>query len=530
MQTKNLALYLKSRLPWVLVALAIGAFAPAAAASPAHQQGKAALGSWGTYHPKGWSAGSVTRGTGYWRPGASLRVREVQRRLNRLDYASGKVDGFFGPITDAAVRRYQLDRGLELDGIVGPQTLRDLRSRTRRVQGSADRKTSGNEPQASGSKGTPAGAPRQDAAAHRAPQQEAGRSTSTPTAADRDGLDGRPWTELVLLGAGFVALLLLAGVLVIHAARAARRAATLMRARVRSARGRGGDRLYGAAYVEGLSGDERIGAFRGFAYIIRPMTSGAEQGEETTSLLVYDPSKPEPLSARLSEVTAINGQPVRPAARRGIGTEPAREAVARSEHPAVEPDRLGQPAAEIGRTASVTPLRPRRRKSRAGLQIVRRIEAPAPGRTGRSAHSRSGNGHRERSRSGTSRMSDVQGGRFPNRFRWLGARVYLADAEGIDHALTLPVELELFAESESRRWETGPLEIDEPLRVSVDDFEASVRAAVVPEWLAELAAALAEGGVAIDTDELARLPFAVERSIEVERAIAGMEAVSKRAS
>jgi hypothetical protein len=127
-------------------------------------------------------------------------------------------------------------------------------------------------------------------------------------------------------------------------------------------------------------------------------------------------------------------------------------------------------------------------------------------------------------------MSDLQGGRFPNRFRWVGARVYLADAEGVDHALTLPVELELFAESESRRWETGLLEIDEPLRVAVDDFEESVRAAVVPEWIPELAAALAEGGVMIDAEELARLPFAVERSIEVERAMAGMEAVSTLAS
>jgi putative peptidoglycan binding protein len=505
MQTKNLALCLKSRLPWVLVALAIGASAPAAAASPAHQQGKAAPGSWGTYHPKGWSAGSVTRGTGYWRPGASLRVREVQRRLNRLGYASGKVDGFFGPITDAAVRRYQVERRLELDGIVGPQTLKDLRSRTRRVQGSADRRTSGSEPQTSGSKGT------------------------TPATTDRDGWE-RPLPELLLMVAGFVALLLLGGVLAIHAVGATRRAAALIRDRVRSAQGRAGDRLYQTAYVEGLSEDERIGAFRGFAYVIRPMTSGDGPAEEATSLLVYDPSKQKPVSVRLSEITAINGQ-VRPAGARETGTEPARASVARSEHPAAKPDRLARPVAETGSpTASVTPLRSRARKSRAGLRIVRRIEAPLPRKTGRGARSGSGSGRSERSRSTNSRMSDLHGGRFPNRFRWLGARVYLADAEGVDYALTLPVEFELFAESESRRWETEMVEIDEPLRVSVDDFEGSVRAAIVPEWIPELAAALAEGGVVIDPDELARLPFAVERSIEVERAIAGMEAVSILAS
>jgi hypothetical protein len=472
MQTRKLALYVKSRLPWVLMAaLVLGASAPAAAGASPAQQRQAALGSWGTYQPKGWSAGSVTRGTGYWRPGASLRVREVQRRLNRLRYGAGKVDGFFGPITDAAVRRYQLARGLELDGIVGPQTLKDLRARTRGVRGTANRQTSGSESQSSRNRGTREAAPRQDAA-------------------DQGSSNQPALYELVLLFAGFLAILLIAGLLVTRAPRAIRRAAALMRARFKLAHARAGGDLYSTAYVEGLSTDERIGAFHGFAYTITPMTNGEEQAEEASSLLIYDPSRPKPVSARLSEITVINGQRVRSADTRPV--------------------------------ASVTPLSSRMRKSRAGLRIVRRIEAPRPANSGS-----------PRSRSGTTRMSGLHGGRFPNRFRWLGARVHLADAEGVDQTpgmLTLPVELELFAESESRRWETGLLEIDEPLRVSVGDLEESVRAAVVPEWIPELAGALAEAGVEIDTDELARLPFAVERSIEVERAIAGMEAVSTWAS
>src|ERR1043166_1207603 len=126
METKIRALNLKSRLPWFLTALLASVIpAPTATAtSPLHPQRGAAL-SWATYHPKGWSAGSVSLGTGYWRPGASRRVREVQRRLDQLGYGAGKVDGFFGPVTDASVHQFQHDRALGVDGIVGPQTLKD---------------------------------------------------------------------------------------------------------------------------------------------------------------------------------------------------------------------------------------------------------------------------------------------------------------------------------------------------------------------------------------------------------------------
>ena len=54
--------------------------------------------------PKGWSARSVGLGSGYSRPGGSDRVREVQRRLTRLGYRPGPVDGLFGPRTRAATR------------------------------------------------------------------------------------------------------------------------------------------------------------------------------------------------------------------------------------------------------------------------------------------------------------------------------------------------------------------------------------------------------------------------------------------
>src|SRR5215208_6030641 len=47
-------------------------------------------------------------------------VLEVQRKLHVT------ADGIFGPQTDAAVRRYQLSAGLDVDGIVGPNTWSSL--------------------------------------------------------------------------------------------------------------------------------------------------------------------------------------------------------------------------------------------------------------------------------------------------------------------------------------------------------------------------------------------------------------------
>jgi peptidoglycan hydrolase-like protein with peptidoglycan-binding domain len=76
-----------------------------------------------------WSAGAVARGAGYATQEGSSRVREVQRRLTRLGYAAGPVDGLFGPRTQQAATRFQARAGLTADGIVGARTLRVLRAR-----------------------------------------------------------------------------------------------------------------------------------------------------------------------------------------------------------------------------------------------------------------------------------------------------------------------------------------------------------------------------------------------------------------
>ncbi|MEX2550539.1 MAG: N-acetylmuramoyl-L-alanine amidase [Nitriliruptoraceae bacterium] len=53
-------------------------------------------------------------------------IRDLQRRLNRLGFDCGYDDGLYGPQTVAAVREFQLNTGLLVDGIVGHETIDHL--------------------------------------------------------------------------------------------------------------------------------------------------------------------------------------------------------------------------------------------------------------------------------------------------------------------------------------------------------------------------------------------------------------------
>ncbi|GAB4374416.1 MAG: hypothetical protein Kow00121_18770 [Elainellaceae cyanobacterium] len=56
----------------------------------------------------------------------SGEVVDIQRQLADLGYYNGEITGQYGPETQAAVSRFQQDRGLAVDGIVGPNTAQVL--------------------------------------------------------------------------------------------------------------------------------------------------------------------------------------------------------------------------------------------------------------------------------------------------------------------------------------------------------------------------------------------------------------------
>lgn len=51
---------------------------------------------------------------------------DIQRKLKALGFDPGALDGIPGPRTTAAVKAFQIDNRLTVDGIVGPETLRAL--------------------------------------------------------------------------------------------------------------------------------------------------------------------------------------------------------------------------------------------------------------------------------------------------------------------------------------------------------------------------------------------------------------------
>lgn len=53
-------------------------------------------------------------------------VLDIQKRLAELQYTIGDIDGKFGPATETAVKQFQTDKSLEVDGIIGNDTYQAL--------------------------------------------------------------------------------------------------------------------------------------------------------------------------------------------------------------------------------------------------------------------------------------------------------------------------------------------------------------------------------------------------------------------
>lgn len=61
--------------------------------------------------------------------GGGAMVHDIQAGLRRLGYDPGAVDGRMGPKTDAAIRKYQQDNGLTVDGQPSQAVLDSIRAK-----------------------------------------------------------------------------------------------------------------------------------------------------------------------------------------------------------------------------------------------------------------------------------------------------------------------------------------------------------------------------------------------------------------
>ncbi len=302
---------------------------------------------WATYRPSGWSAGTVGRGTGYWRAQGSLRVRGVQRRLREDGYELGSVDGLFGPRTEAAVRQFQRRHGLDVTGAVGAATLEHLRKRTARGDEGASRPD-----EASGSETT------------RSEQQPKPTvaSVTRPTPDTDEPALGRP------LGLELLALAVTMALVAVVAVALARRRQGVAPRKVASSKvvspavqSRNGepkrDVRYGPptrtlipiAYslaVEGVSSHDAVGSFAGSVHAVALPDGLKNTRDATVSVhamalsdepmpehlaakswcLVVDQTKPDPVWVRVSEIRTLQADPAAPA-RLG-STEPERSRAA----------------------------------------------------------------------------------------------------------------------------------------------------------------------------------------------------------
>ena len=76
------------------------------------------------------------------RPGdEGSAVKEMQNKLHDLGYYDGKINGIYSSLTSDAVRAFQSNNGLKVDGIAGKDTLKKMFSSSAKAAGSASNTT-----------------------------------------------------------------------------------------------------------------------------------------------------------------------------------------------------------------------------------------------------------------------------------------------------------------------------------------------------------------------------------------------------
>jgi DNA invertase Pin-like site-specific DNA recombinase len=209
----------------------------------------------------------------------SAAVRGVQRVLRSRGYSLGRpgVDGRFGPLTDAAVRRFQTDSGLAADGIVGPKTRKLVGRIERRQQRSSSTRRTGSRTKKST---TPKLVTTSPPATQAAPAD-----TNNDQSTDAGSL------VVIALAAAVAAFC------------AAIVASVLRRPERRPAGGPTVVPLSQQLYLEGHSADEAVADFRGHAIATSVASEPGEAPDKgKTWYLVDDVRKPAPVWVRGKDV------------------------------------------------------------------------------------------------------------------------------------------------------------------------------------------------------------------------------------
>jgi DNA invertase Pin-like site-specific DNA recombinase/peptidoglycan hydrolase-like protein with peptidoglycan-binding domain len=207
----------------------------------------------------------------------SAAVRSVQRVLQRRGYDLGRpgVDGRFGPLTAAAVRRLQTDFGLAVDGIVGAKTRKLMRVLAHHFQRpSTGRRHTARERRP---------APGRNATGQPVPKKA--------PAGDRTQTNDNGWLVPVAAGAAVAAFCTALWVVGQSWTRRRRSAWAALAPIARE------------LYVEGRSEDERVGEFRGHV-LAATLTAppGEEPAQEQTSYLVDDARRGAPIWVRAVDI------------------------------------------------------------------------------------------------------------------------------------------------------------------------------------------------------------------------------------